>query len=171
MVYQNRKRVLVCTKDSWDSLFDDCVSINDEVMAKEIEARNEEDWWEAFILQFSFLEDYIRSSISNFGKKLGLDKKTLKEVVGEQSVARLISYFNIICISFIKDKSKKDFQKLVLCLREHNLFRNDILHNCANPKKFRGVIHIEQTLVEAYHEGEEILELFTKIKIQRVKKD
>lgn len=170
MVYQKRKSVLMRTKYSWDSLFDGCSSINDEITAREIEARDEERWWEAFILQFSFLESYIRAGVVNFGKKLGLDKKTLKEVAEEQSVTRLISYFNIILISFIDNKSKKDFQKLILCLREHNLFRNDLLHNCANPKKFRGVIHIEQTLQEAYYEGEEILKLFTKVKIQKVNK-
>lgn len=167
MAIQNRKDVLERTRLSWNRTYNECSSLLEELAAKEIEAFSEDNYAEAFILQFSFIETRIESSTQYFGEKLRLHPTSLKALRDETSVAKKITYFDLILSSFIATGSKGDFQSLVGKLREYNAFRNDFLHHCANRRKFRSALHIEQAVEEAYTEGVEIIRLFVKVKLKK----
>ncbi len=167
MAIQKRKEVLQRTKMSWDSIYQDCSSLMEELEAKEIEAYGEERYFEAFVIQFSFIEWQIDTATIRFAKKLRLHPTSLKAIETENSVNRKILNFDAILSSFIADESRTTFSKLIEKMREYNLFRNDLLHNCGNPHKFQGAIHIDTSLMEAYDEGLEIVKLLSKLKFKR----
>jgi hypothetical protein len=167
MPIQKRKEVLDRTKHSWAVIYDGCSNLMEELEAKEIEAYNEERYFEAFIIQFSFIEWQIETVTLYFAKKLNLHHSSLKSIEDETSVNRKISNFDLILSSFIKDESKTLLLELVDKLREYNTFRNDLLHNCGNPNKFDGALHIDQSLTEAYDEGQTIIKLLSKLKLRK----
>lgn len=137
----------------------------DELDLKEIEAYENENYCEAFILQFSFLEMKIESIIANFAKISGIHSSTCKQLKSTWRVSDKIGYFDCLVSPRISPKSKKDFGHLIEMLREYNTFRNDYLHDCSNPKKFTGAIHIDYALEEAYSDGIKIMHLLSKIKL------
>lgn len=168
MSIQKRKEVLQRAKMSWSIIYEDCSSLMEELEAKEIEAYDEERYIETFIIQFSFIEWQIETATTRFAKKLRLHSTSLKSIETENSVNRKISNFDAILSGFITDESRALINKLVGKLREYNAFRNDLLHNCGNPNKFNGAIHIDQSLMEAYEEGHQIIKLLAKIKFRKM---
>ena len=167
MKIQNRNNVLHRTSHSFDALFSDCSNLMEELEAKEIEVYSEEKYYEAFILQFSFIEWKIEEITKHYAAKLGINPSSMKMLTDENSVNRKISYYDFILSSFISDKSKNDFQQLINKLRDYNSFRNDFLHDCSNPNKFKNAMHIDQSLVEAYGEGLQIIKLLSLIKLKK----
>lgn len=164
MSIQKRRNVLERTKLSGGSTSS---SLVDELDLKEIEAYESENYCEAFILQFSFLETKMESIIANFAKIAGIHLSTRKQLKSTWKVSDKISYFDCLVSPLILPTSKKDFGRLIEMLREYNTFRNDYLHDCSNPKKFTGTIHIDYALQEAYSHGLEITRLLSKIKLKR----
>lgn len=168
MAIQRKKNVLSQTKMSWTRTYDGCTTLMEAIEAREIEAYEEGNYIEALIFQFSFIEGKIESVISQFGKKLELHPSSLKILRNETGVSRKIMHFDITMSSFISDESKGAFCELIGKLQEYNMFRNDLLHHCGNPKKFKSGMHIEQSVVEAYKEGEGIIRLLTEIKLRKL---
>lgn len=140
------------------------------IEAREFEAYEQESYIEALLFQFSFIEWKVESAIAHFGKKLGLHPSSLRMLKDETSVSRKITHFNSIMSAFISDDSKKMFHELIGKLREYNMFRNNLLHHCGNPKKFESGMHIEQSVVEAYGEGDIVIRFLAEIKLRKPNK-
>lgn len=165
MAIQRRPEVLQRTKNSWSANYMDCDGLHEELEVKEIEALEEERFFEAFILQFSFLELNLDRIIAHLSKKLGLTETTHANLISEQSVNRKIDTFEMLVSAFVMPESKASLSAVVEKLREYNRFRNDLLHNCANPKKFDSAMHIDQAVDEAYLEGQAIVKALASIKL------
>ena len=167
MSIQKRHKVIERTNLSLGS---EHSSLTDELDLKEIEAYESENYCEAFILQFSFLETKMESIIASFAKIAGIHSSTSTQLKSTWKVSDKISYFDCLLSPLILPTSKKDFYRLIEMLREYNSFRNDYLHDCSNPKKFTGALHIDYALQEAYADGLKIMRLLSKIKLA-TKKD
>jgi hypothetical protein len=168
MKIQNRKNVLYRTKFSADSIFAGCSNLMEELEAKEIAAIEEEKYFEAFLIQFSFIERKLEDITQSFADKLRISPSSLKTLSEENSVNRKISYFEFILSGFISKESSVIFRNLIEKLREYNSFRNDLLHHCSNSKVFKNAIHIDQSTMEAYDGGNEIIKLLLKLKIRQL---
>lgn len=162
MSIQKRSNVIKRTAFSSDSKHS---SLVDELDLKEIEAYENENYCEAFILQFSFLETKMESIIANFAKVAAIHSSTRKQLKSIWKVSDKIGYFDCLASPLVLSTSKKDFGKLIEMLREYNSFRNDYLHDCFNSKKFTGATHIDYALQEAYEDGLKIIRLLSKIKL------
>lgn len=165
MKIQKRTGVLSRTQNSWSSIYEDCSSLVEELEAKEIIAYDDDNFYEAFVIQFSYLEWHMQTAMLYYAKKLRVHPTTLKNLRVENSVSKKITGFDLIVSQFVSQKSKRDFKNLIEKLRDYNAFRNDFLHDSMNKKKFENAIHIEQSLYEAYSEGQDIIKLLLKIEL------
>lgn len=169
MSIQKRRGVLERTKLSWDRDYSECSSLLDELEVKELVVYESENYCEAFVLQFSFLEHRIESIVAHFARAAGVHSSTTKQLQSTWKVSDKVTHFDCLLSPLLAPNSKKDFHRLIEALREYNTFRNDYLHDCANPKKFTGAIHIDQALQEAYEDGLEIMRLLSRIKLSKSK--
>ena len=169
MSIQKKRKVLGRTKLSWENDYSECGSLLDELEVKELVAYESENYCEAFVLQFSFLETKIESIVAHFARVAGVHSSTTKQLQSTWKVSDKITHIDCLLSPLLASSSRKDFHRLIDALREYNTFRNDYLHDCANPKKFTSAIHIDQALQEAYTDGLEIMHLLSKIKLTRSK--
>lgn len=165
MKIQKRTTVLNRTRNSWSSIYDDCSSLIEELEMKELDAFDDDNYYEAFIIQFSYLEWHMDAAIRHYAKTLGVHTTTRKKLSLEKSVSNKITNFDIIMRPFISKESIHNFHVLIENLRDYNAFRNDFLHDSMNSKTFKSAIHIEQSVVEAYHDGLRIIKQLLNIKL------
>ena len=90
MRLQKKRSVIERTKFSSGSKVS---SLMDDLELREMEAYENENYCEAFILQFSFLELKIESIIRNFSKIAGIHPSTSKQIKSTWKVSDKISYW------------------------------------------------------------------------------
>jgi hypothetical protein len=97
----------------------------DELEAKELAAYESENYCEAFVLQFSFIETKIESIVAHFARVIGVHSSTTKQLTSTWKVSEKITHFDCVLSPLLASSSKKDFHHLIKALREYNTFRNE----------------------------------------------
>lgn len=158
--------MIAALRHSRVSDYEGCETLIEELEVKELEAMDEERLFEAFILQFSFIELKIEGITKHFSAKANLTSKTREMMEAEQSVHRKIGYFELVLAPFVDEGSRSGLSAAVDSLRAYNVFRNDLLHGCADHRRFQSAMHIDMAIEEAYAEGLKILDLLCGIRLK-----
>jgi len=168
MKIQNRQTTQGRNKKNPKRIYTLGSSLSSQLEIKEFYAYQNENYWEAFIVQFSFIERIIDSINRDFANKFKLNKESLVKIKNENSVSNKITLLDCLTHNIVSNDSKQQHSILIEKLYSYNNFRNDLLHNCSKTKCFQSATQIDQAVMEAYDEGKKIFMLIDTIKLTNV---